>query len=382
MSSVNSKCIVSLFKPKEGSSIYGLKILEKGIVINYLNNVLGKLVLIKLHEQNKVLREDINLGNIGEHAQLANASYSKSLVIIRMEDYISPTLLASFQLDKKRIQIIKKIKPQFDAKGMTFKQFWVESADGEKIPYFVMGKKSVLKHGKAPTIVFAYGGFGVTYPPSYEPLVGKNWLEAGGLYVEANIRGGGEFGPKWHAAALKEKREVAFDDFLAVSKDLIKRGLAAPDALGAYSGSNGGYLLGAAMIREPSLFKAIAVKVPLFDMLNFHRFLSGPNWVSEYGDPENLSEREFLTMRSPYQNLKKGTKYPPMFIYTSSSDDRVHPMHARKMAARLEEYGNEVLFYESTEGGHGGAVTSSQAAYWKSMMFEFFTDKLINQRNK
>ncbi len=366
--------VIVLYKARPESSIYSVGVSSKGILVNYLENVIGKIVGVKIDSNQK--KQSLRLRRLSGHLRLQEVDYRKGRFLVGSQDYLNPARLSLFDIDENKASIVKTQEASFDSKGMTYQQLWATAPDGVKIPYFVVGKKKALASGNAPTIVFSYGGFGITYTPKYDSLLGKNWLEKGGLYVQAGIRGGGEFGPDWHKAALREKRVVAFDDLIAVLKDLVIRKLTTKSKLGAYSGSNGGYLLGGVMVREPNLLKAVALKVPLFDMLNFHRFLAGSSWVSEYGDPRVSKDRAFLERLSPYQNLSKKVNYPSTFVYTSSSDDRVHPSHARKMAAKLLDYGSEVYFYESQEGGHAGAATLKQQAYWETMMFQFFQLKL------
>jgi prolyl oligopeptidase len=221
-----------------------------------------------------------------------------------------------------------------------------------KIPYFVVRPKDAPLDGSTPTVMFGYGGFQVSYPPAYKPELGKLWLERGGAYVVANIRGGGEFGPAWHQAALKGKRQIAFDDFAAVAADLATRKITSPQHLAIYGRSNGGVLTSVTLTQHPELIGGAVIESPLVDMLRYHELPPGASWMGEYGDPRIPEEAAFIARYSGYQNVKAGANYPEVYITTNTRDDRVHPGHARKFAARLQATGYPALYYENTEGGH------------------------------
>jgi prolyl oligopeptidase len=225
-------------------------------------------------------------------------------------------------------------------------------------------------------LLYGYGGFEVNELPSYRAGVGIGWLEAGGVYVIANIRGGGEFGPVWHSSALKENRQRCYDDFIAVAEDLIRRGITSSAKLGINGGSNGGLLVGAVMVQRPDLFGAVVCQVPLLDMRRYHLLLAGASWMAEYGDPDQPEQWAYISRYSPYQNVKPGVSYPSVLFTTSTRDDRVHPGHARKMAARMLELGQDVLLYENIEGGHAGAADNTQAAHMAALMYRFLWQKL------
>ena len=241
-----------------------------------------------------------------------------------------------------------------------------------------MRKKALVLDGTAPTLLYAYGGFQVSMTPAYSGLTGKLWLERGGVYVLANIRGGGEFGPAWHQAGLKTKRQVIYDDFAAVAEDLIKRKITSPRHLGIQGGSNGGLLMGVQLTQRPELWRAVVVQVPLLDMLRYNQLLAGASWMDEYGDPADPVEGEFLKHLSPYHNLKAGVTYPEPFFVTSTKDDRVHPGHARKMAARMQSMGLPFFYYENTDGGHAAAANLKETAKRVSLEFTYLTRKLMD----
>ena len=261
---------------------------------------------------------------------------------------------------------------------MRVEQYEATSKDGTKVPYFVMHRKEIKLDGTNPTLLYAYGGFQLSMTPSYSGTVGKLWVERGGVYVLANIRGGGEFGPAWHQAGLKTKRQVIYDDFAAVAEDLIARKITTPRRLGIQGGSNGGLLMGVEFTQRPELWSAVVIQVPLLDMLRFNKLLAGASWMGEYGDPTDPVEGEFLKKISPYHNLKKGTKYPEPFFVTSTKDDRVHPGHARKMAAKLEEMGLPFLYYENIDGGHDAAANQRERAKRIALEFTYLSRKLID----
>ncbi|MEU2133940.1 prolyl oligopeptidase family serine peptidase [Streptomyces sp. NPDC018352] len=272
-------------------------------------------------------------------------------------------------------EILKQAPARFDTAGLTVEQFFAPSQDGTRVPYFVIGPG----HSPAtpgPTLLYGYGGFEVPLVPSYDAVTGRAWLERGGTYVIANIRGGGEYGPDWHQAALGADRPRAFEDFAAVATDLVARGITTPAMLGAAGGSNGGLLMGAMLTRYPHLFGAIVAQVPLLDMLRFHKLLAGASWTAEYGNPDNEADLPHLRELSPYHRLAADRGYPPVLLTTSTRDDRVHPGHARKTAARLRELGHPVLFHENTGGGHAGASDNEQSAHNEALTHTFLWQHL------
>ena len=277
--------------------------------------------------------------------------------------------------DETRAQMLKSPPALFDADGLEVLRFDARSKDGTAVPYMVV-QRHAAKAG-APTLLSGYGGFEISrLPLPYSGAVGAAWLEAGGRYVVAGIRGGGEFGPAWHLDAIREKKQNCFDDFMAVAADLAQRKLAEPAHLGIQGGSNGGLLVGAVMTQAPELFGAVLCQVPLLDMRRYHKLLAGASWVAEYGDPDVAADWAFIERYSPYQQVKAGAKYPPVLFATSTRDDRVHPGHARKMAARMQSMGHDVLYYENIEGGHAGAANQRQAAHLSALAYSFLWQKL------
>jgi prolyl oligopeptidase len=271
------------------------------------------------------------------------------------------------------VEVLKQEPAFFDAYGMTVRQFFTTSADGTRVPYFVVGDPTAPG---GPTLLTGYGGFEISSTPAYSGVIGRAWLARGGTYVVANIRGGGEYGPEWHRSALRENRPRAYEDFAAVAADLVARGFTTPAQLGIKGGSNGGLLMGVMLTRYPSLFGAIVAQVPLLDMRRYHKLLAGASWMAEYGDPDRDTDWAYLREFSPYHHVRGGQPYPPVLFTTSTRDDRVHPGHARKMAARLREYGYDVSYYENVEGGHGGAADNEQHAFISALTMEFLWRKL------
>jgi len=297
---------------------------------------------------------------------------------VNVAGFLEPDALYFGDAASGKFEKVKSLPPRFDASGMQVQQFEAKSKDGTMIPYFVVHKKDIKLDGTNPTLLYAYGGFQVSMTPSYSATVGKLWVERGGVYVLANIRGGGEFGPAWHQAGLKTKRQVIYDDFTAVAEDLITRKITTTRRLGIQGGSNGGLLMGVAMTQRPDLWNAIVIQVPLLDMLRYDKLLAGASWVGEYGDPDNAEEAAFLRKISPYHNLKAGVKYPEPFFVTSTKDDRVHPGHARKMAAKMEQMKLPFLYYENIDGGHSAAANQRERAKRVALEFTYLTRKLMD----
>ncbi len=273
-------------------------------------------------------------------------------------------------------ETIKEQPAFFDHAGLVVEQHFATSADGTRVPYFQVGPADPAPAGGRPTLLTGYGGYEIPMLPAYSGMFGRAWLSRGGVYVLANIRGGGEYGPRWHQAALRENRKLAFQDFAAVAQDLIDRGVTSSARLGIEGGSNGGLLMGNMLTGWPELFGAVLIHVPLSDMRRYHRLLAGASWVAEYGDPDDPADWAFLRTYSPYHNVSKDRPYPPVLITTSTKDDRVHPAHARKLAARLEELGQPVSYYENVEGGHAGAADNEQTAFMRALGFRFLWEHL------
>jgi prolyl oligopeptidase len=271
---------------------------------------------------------------------------------------------------------LKQLPAFFDAGGLAVSQHEAVSQDGTPIPYFQVARKDLARDGKTPTLLYGYGGFEIPMLPIYRPTIGAAWLEQGGVYVVANIRGGGEFGPRWHRAALKANRHKAYEDFIAVAEDLLRRGVTSRPHLGVLGRSNGGLLVGNMLTRRPDLFGAIVCGSPLLDMRRYNHLLAGASWMGEYGNPDLPGEWEFIRTFSPYHNLAKTAKYPRTLITTSTRDDRVHPGHARKMVAKMKDQGHDVIYYENIEGGHAAAADNKQEAFMEALAYTFLWNEL------
>jgi prolyl oligopeptidase len=293
-------------------------------------------------------------------------------------DYLTPNSLWWYDAGAGKLETIKTTPSRFDASGHVVEQLEATSRDGTKIPYFLVRPKTMKPDGSTPTLLNAYGGFQVAQLPGYSGTLGRLWLEAGNAYVVANLRGGGEFGPKWHQDAQGANKQRTWDDYIAVAEDLIRRKVTSPRRLGVVGGSQGGLLVGTAITQRPELFNAAIVQVPLFDMLRYHLIGAGASWKSEYGDPANPEQRAWLEAYSPYQKLTKSVKYPMPFIHSSTADDRVTPVHGRKAAARLAELGHPYYYYENLEGGHAAAANLPETARRLAMEYVYATQRLVD----
>jgi len=309
---------------------------------------------------------------------IATANERSDTAFVTYQDFLQPATLYQVAVPTRQAQPIKSLSRKFDAEGCSVEQLMATSRDGTRIPYFVVRPRGFVAKGTAPTLLYGYGGFDVSMLPSYLGTTGKLWLEHGGVYVLANIRGGGEFGPAWHEAGLKTHRQVVYDDFIAVAEDLIARKITSTRRLGIEGGSNGGLLMGVMLTQRPELFRAAVVQVPLLDMLRFDKLLAGASWVDEYGSPQVPQERAWLEKMSPYQNLHYRKDFPEVFILTSTKDDRVHPGHARKYAAKLESLHMPFLYYENTEGGHSAAADLRERARRLALEFVYLSQRLID----
>lgn len=310
---------------------------------------------------------------------VAAAQLHGTAAFINVESFTTPSSLWLTDASGATVSSIKSLPPRFDASKAVVEQFEATSTDGTKIPYFVLRPKAMTANGQNATILEAYGGFEVSSNPFYAADQGKVWVEQGGVFVLANIRGGGEFGPAWHEAGLKTKRQIIYDDFVAVAKDLIARKITSPRHLGIIGGSNGGLLMGVTMTQHPELFNAVQIAVPLLDMMRYEKIAAGASWVGEYGSMSVPAERAFWESHSPYQQLKPMAKYPMPFIWTTTKDDRVGPQHARKFAAKMSELGLPYLFYEVIEGGHGAGANAEQSSRTSAMGFVYFMKQLMDK---
>lgn len=296
--------------------------------------------------------------------------------LLSYTDFLTPDTLSLARTGSDTFERLKARPAFFDATGMRVEQRFATSKDGTKVPYFVVWPRGAQADGRNPTLLYGYGGFEVSLQPWYSAVFGQAWYQRGGVLVVANIRGGGEFGPAWHQAATQANKQRSYDDFAAVAEDLVRRRITSPAHLGMEGGSNGGLLVGAVMLQRPDLFGAVVCSVPLLDMRRYHQLLAGASWMAEYGDPDKSEHWAWISRYSPYQNVQPGMKLPPVLFTTSTRDDRVHPGHARKMAARMLEQGHDATYYENIEGGHGGAADNAQRADLQALEFAFLWQRL------
>ncbi|KRA65436.1 prolyl oligopeptidase [Caulobacter sp. Root656] len=365
-----------VLRPTAKQSVESVTTTRDRLVVGLLDNVTGA-ALVYRHGPEGWAHQKLALpanSTIG----LGSTSQKDDRLFVSVTGYLTPSTYWLADAASLKLEQVKASPARFDASTHVVEQFEAASSDGVKIPYFVVRPRGVKYDGSAPTLLYAYGGFQVSMTPAYSGVMGKLWLERGGTYVVANIRGGGEFGPAWHDAALKANRQKAYDDFFAVSQDLIDRKITSPRRLGIMGGSNGGLLMGVALTQRPELYNAIVVQVPLFDMIRYSQIGAGASWVGEYGDPAIPSERAVIAKYDPYSNLKAGRKYPEVFIETSTKDDRVHPAHARKAAARLEELGYPVLYYENIDGGHAASANLAETARRQALEYVYLSKKLMD----
>jgi prolyl oligopeptidase len=364
-----------IFEPTDTTSFVGFSPTKNHFILNVLDNVKNRLYVLTYSEkgwQREPLKDAPGFGTVSASAVDAEESDDYFLTVT---DYVTPTTLMMGSIGSSP-EKLKQLPAFFDAKELKIDQFFATSKDGTKVPYFMVSNKNTKLDGKNPTLLYGYGGFEISLTPGYSPSVGRAWLTQGGVYVVANIRGGGEYGPRWHKAALKENRLRAYEDFAAVAEDLITRKVTSTPHLGIQGGSNGGLLMGNMTVLYPNLFNAVVCQVPLLDMKRYNKLLAGASWMAEYGNPDT-DDWKFIQTFSPYQNVNANVKYPSVLFTTSTRDDRVHPGHARKMMARMKEQGHDVLYYENIEGGHGGAANNEQAAYMQAVAYTFLTQKLF-----
>ncbi|WP_395374859.1 prolyl oligopeptidase family protein [Marinicella sp. W31] len=364
----------TLVEPNAAKSFQSLSVSKDYVYITMLEDVISKLYQLQWNGSTWS-QKAIELPGIGT-VSISGTSSDNNQMFINFTSFLEPSTLYLYDGDQGDMKAVKNLPAFFDASKYQVAQHFTTSQDGTKIPYFLIQNKGVKNNGKNPTLIFGYGGFEVSIRPSYSATVGTNWLDQGGTYVVANIRGGGEYGPAWHQAVLKEKRPLAYQDFIAVAEDLIDRKITSPKHLGIRGGSNGGLLVGAVFTMRPDLFNAVVCQVPLLDMQRYHKLLAGASWMAEYGNPDVPEEWAYIKKYSPYHNVFEDKDYPKVFFTTSTRDDRVHPAHARKMVAKMEAQGHDILYYENIEGGHGGAANNNQAAYLNALIYSYLMERL------
>ncbi|MDE2133444.1 MAG: S9 family peptidase [Alphaproteobacteria bacterium] len=360
-----------LYTPGPRSSIDQVSAGRDAVYASIYDNVVGSVHAFRFAD-GKWADSKLDLPPGGSTHIISTNDYGPE-AYFSFESFLKPPTLYADNGNDKPAEI-KALPARFDASGLVTEQFEAKSKDGTKIPYFVVRAKDTK--GPRPAILYGYGGFEISEIPSYSANMGMLWLTRGGTYVLANIRGGGEFGPGWHEAALKYHRQRAYDDFAAVAADIVKRKIAAPAQLGIMGGSNGGLLVSTVMTQHPELLGAVVCQVPLIDMIRYTKIGAGASWIAEYGDPADPKMAAYIRSYSPYQNVRAKKNYPPVLFVTATSDDRVTPVHARKMAARMEAQGHSVLFYENTDGGHAAAANHKQAAEMWALSFVYLAREL------
>jgi prolyl oligopeptidase len=377
--------LTALFVPTPTRSLAAWTTTRDTVLLNVLDNVASKLEEHKPGSDGRWLRREVNAPYPGTlsvtalHDPLLKDDPLADAYWLNASDFLQPDSLQLGRVGSDRRETLKSRPSFFDAGGMRAEQRFASSKDGTRVPYFVIWPKGAQADGRNPTLLYGYGGFEVSMQPWYSGSVGRGWTTQGGVFVVANIRGGGEYGPAWHQAALVHNRQKSFDDFAAVAEDLIRTRVTSPAHLGIEGGSNGGLLVGAVMLQRPELFNAVVCQVPLLDMQRYHLLLAGASWMAEYGNPDKPEDWAVLARYSPYQNVKAGQKLPPVLFVTSTRDDRVHPGHARKMAARMLEQGHRVLYWENIEGGHGAAADNAQRAQMQALEFAFLWQQLAGR---
>jgi len=367
-----------VFAPNARQAVEEVGGTRSGLVVTTLDNVRGRATLFTRSHDGAWVAQAIALPD-NTTVSISDTSAHSATAYLSVAGFLQPQGQWRVDVTRGQARQLRALPAQFDASRDEVEQFEATSTDGTKIPYFIVHPKGMALDGNHPTILYAYGGFMVSKSPQYIGTMGKLWLEHGGVYVMANIRGGGEFGPAWHDAGLKTKRQIIYDDFAAVAHDLIDRKVTSARRLGIMGGSNGGLLMGVEMTQHPQLWNAVDIQVPLLDMLRFEQIAAGASWVGEYGSVSNPDERAFLARISPYGNLHRDVKYPKALVWTTTKDDRVGPQHARKFAARLSEYGIPYYYYEVIEGGHGAGANLKERAHTSALEYTYFARQLMDQ---
>ncbi|MDA0345003.1 MAG: prolyl oligopeptidase family serine peptidase [Proteobacteria bacterium] len=371
---ITSDSLTLLFEPTKKSFLRSVSIGHKQILVSILDNISGQV--LQLQKVGDTWIKNQVRGFEGGMLSVSSVDSWSDHTFLNSQGFTESASLY-YSDGSKEFKKIKSGPSKFNPEQYNVEQLYATSRDGTLIPYFQISNVDMVRNSKNPTLLYGYGGFEISQTPSYLSAFSRAWLDSGGVYVIANIRGGGEFGPNWHQAALKENRQRAYDDFIAVGETLISTGVTSSEHLGIRGGSNGGLLVGAVVAQRPDLFNAVICAVPLLDMYRYDKLLAGASWVDEYGDPDNPEEWSFISKYSPYQNVFADKNYPEIYFYTSTKDDRVHPGHARKMAKKMLDQGHEVIYYENIEGGHSAAANLKQSAYMATLQLEYLKDKLL-----
>lgn len=375
--------LAPLFVPLPTQALDGFTCTRSRVVVNVLDDVRNvvSVAVPPASPDGDWTLEPLDTPDVWTLAVAAVDSSERDDVWLVGADFVTPETISIVSVsDGSPPELVRQAPSRFDAADVVIEQHFAVSADGTRVPYFVVGAadRVASTDGTVPTLLTGYGGFEVPRVAAYSAVVGRSWLADGGVYVLANLRGGGEYGPAWHRAALRERRPRVYEDFEAVARAIIDRGLTSPSRLGISGGSNGGLLVGNMYVRTPELFGAVVCQVPLLDMQRYHLLLAGASWMAEYGDPDDPDDWAYLETYSPYHLIDADAEYPPMLLTTSTRDDRVHPGHARKMAARLLAASKHVTYWENVEGGHGGAADATQQATMQALIFSFLRTHLFD----
>ena len=363
-----------LFAPTDHAALASYAWTKDHLILNVMDHVKNRLSVFTPGKQGWGSTAFVGAPGIGTVGVSPVDPDDSNALWLTSTDFLSPTTLSIVDVGNAP-EVLKSNPVFFDGSLDVIEQHFATSKDGTQVPYFLVRPKDLKFDGKTPTLLYGYGGFEISLTPSYSGAIGKGWLEKGGVYVLANIRGGGEYGPRWHQAALKANRHKAYEDFAAIADDLVARKITSPKHLGTMGGSNGGLLMGNMLTQYPEKFGAIVVQVPLLDMKRYNHLLAGASWMAEYGNPDT-SDWDFIQTFSPYHLFDASKDYPPTLFTTSTKDDRVHPAHARKMMAKMEAAGKNVRYYENIEGGHGGAANNAQAAHMSALAYTFLWQQL------
>ncbi|HQA01737.1 MAG TPA: prolyl oligopeptidase family serine peptidase [Thermomonas sp.] len=364
----------ALFTPTDHGALAGYTWTRDHLILNVMEDVKNQLSVLTPGKDGWAKTAFVGAPTIGTVGVSPVDPDDSNALWLTSTDFLSPTTLSIVDVGNAP-EVLKSNPVFFDGSLDVIEQHFATSKDGTQVPYFLVRPKDLKFDGKTPTLLYGYGGFEISLTPSYSGAIGKGWLEKGGVYVLANIRGGGEYGPRWHQAALKANRHKAYEDFAAIADDLVARKITSPKHLGTMGGSNGGLLMGNMLTQYPEKFGAIVVQVPLLDMKRYNHLLAGASWMAEYGNPDT-SDWDFIQTFSPYHLFDASKDYPPTLFTTSTKDDRVHPAHARKMMAKMEAAGKNVRYYENIEGGHGGAANNAQAAHMSALAYTFLWQQL------
>jgi prolyl oligopeptidase len=365
-----------VFAPTPQEFVQQVAITKNRLLLTTLEHVQGRAYVYSVGSSGEWTRKQLEVPE-NRTVEIVTANKSDDRFFLELSGFLDPSSLWLGDATAASLKTAKTLPPQFDASNLVVEQLEANSKDGTKIPYFIVRRKDLKFDGENPTLLTAYGGFQVSMTPGYSGIVGKLWLERGGVYVLANIRGGGEFGPAWHEAGLKTHRQRIYDDFAAVGQDLVARKITSPRRLGIEGGSNGGLLMGVEMTQHPAMWNAVVIQVPLLDMLRFEKIAAGASWTGEYGSVSVPEQRAFLASISPYNQLQPNVNYPQPLIFTTTKDDRVGPVHARKFAARMEEFHEPFFYDEIVEGGHAAGADLKESAKTWAEEYTYLTSKLM-----